>query len=84
MDVRHVAIAAETHLNDLQADMEASSRLVSHILHKCRKLRDPKGSDLLEALLKQVRELKACMMQQRKTMQVLRQGIGRLREHLSR
>ena len=37
--------------------MEASSRLVSHILHKCGQLRDPKGSDLLETLLKQVREL---------------------------
>jgi hypothetical protein len=83
MDARHVAAVAETHLNDLQSDMEAGSRLVDQIHHKGVAWRDTKRADLADALLKQVVELKACVMEQRKLMRELRHDIRSLRDYVT-
>jgi ABC-type transporter Mla subunit MlaD len=84
MDARQIAVAAETHLDDLQADMEAGSRLVDQIHHKGAQVRDTKPSarPLIDSLLKQIVELKACVMQQRRTARELRHDIRNLRQYL--
>jgi hypothetical protein len=63
--------------------MEAGSRLVDQIHHTAVRLREPKRADLVDSVLKQVVELKACIMEQRKVLRELRRDVRSLRDHLS-
>lgn len=89
MDPRHVAASADAHLNDLQADIEAGSRLIDQVHHHAAAIREallpkhPEQAAFVGALMKQVAEVKACVMQQRATMRELRHDIRSLRDHLT-
>jgi len=78
--------ASETHLNDLQAEMEAGSRRLEHIASEGTKIRDSlwekqlEQASLMGSLVKQITELRACLKQQRATMRDLRHDIRGLRE----
>jgi hypothetical protein len=85
MTLGHLATAAETHLDDLQADMEAGSRQVDHIQQAGTKIRDAlceqqfEQAPLMRSLVKRVAELRACVRQQQETMRALRHDIRRMR-----
>jgi len=82
---RQVGTTAETRLNDLQADVEAGSRLVTQIYHQAFRIRDVldrsnPARERLRSLLKQSTKLKACVVQQRTLLRELRHDIRRLRD----
>ncbi|HEY6212391.1 MAG TPA: hypothetical protein VIW45_08910 [Vicinamibacterales bacterium] len=85
-DARHAGTAAETRLNDLQADVESGSRLITKIHHQGARIRDVLDradsgqAECLQSLLNQVARLKACVMQQRATLRELRHDIRHLRD----
>jgi predicted RNase H-like nuclease (RuvC/YqgF family) len=85
MELADLAIAAETHLNDLQADIEAGSRHLDSIHGAGEKLHDSLFREQLQharhmgALLKQIGALRACVKQQRETMRELRHDLRRMR-----
>jgi len=90
MNIPHqIGAIAETHFNDLQAGMEAGSRMIDQIHHDAAAIRKallPKHSEQaarVEALMKQVAEVKACVLQQRATMRELRHDVRSLRDHLT-
>lgn len=85
METRQLAASAETRLNDLQADVEAGSRLVDEIHHQAAHIRDAllmakQGqASSMKVLMKQLAKLKACVLQQRRTMRELRHDVRALR-----
>jgi SMC interacting uncharacterized protein involved in chromosome segregation len=84
--LRDIAAVAETHLDDLQADMEAGSRHLQRIRTEGEQLRDSlfetqiEQAALMGSLLKRIRDLKESLQQQRLTMRDLRRDIGELRK----
>jgi hypothetical protein len=88
MDAKQLTAAAETHLNDLQADIEASSRLIDQIHHQGARIRkeleakEPYHAATLKLLMKQLAELKAWVLQQRALMRELRHNIRDLRQRV--
>jgi hypothetical protein len=90
MTLRHLATAAETHLDDLQADMEAGSRQIDQIHDAGAKIRDAlvaqelEQAPLMRSLVKRLIELRACLQQQRETMRQLRHDIRRMRAFANR
>jgi hypothetical protein len=88
MDAQQAGTAAETHLNDLQADIEACSRLIDQTHHGVARIRDAlstRGEQAAEIALtmKQLTELKACALQQRKTIRELRHDLRVMRSLLN-
>lgn len=87
MDPRHLGASAETRF-DLQADIEAGSRLINQIHHRAARVREalPRGSQRLaadvEAVLTQLAELKACVLQQGSVMRDLRRDVRTMRARL--
>ena len=85
MTLGHLATAAATHLDDLQADMEAGSRQVDQIQEAGTKIRDAlveqelEQAPLMRSLVKRLIELRACLRQQRETIRQLRHDIRRMR-----
>jgi len=63
---------AETHLDDLQAGVEAGSRQVDYI-------NQLKQADLMGALIIHLRDLQKCVHQQREAMRDLRDDIREMR-----
>lgn len=86
MDARQLAASAETRLNDLQADLEAGSRLVDEIHHQAAHVRDALSvtkhgqASPMKVLIRQVAKLKACVLQQRRTMRELRHDVRAFRQ----
>ena len=85
MNLRHLATAAETHLNDLQADVEAGSRQLENITEAGTRIRDAlfrqqlAQAALMGTLMTWIAELRTCVSQQRETMRELRHDIRRMR-----
>ena len=83
---RHLAAVAETHLDDLQAGMEAGSRHLDHIHDSGSRIREAlmerqlEQAALMGSLMKRCVELKACLKQQHQAMRDLRDDIRRLRD----
>jgi hypothetical protein len=80
-----IATVAETHFNDLQANVEAGSRQLDHIHDAAREIRDVlfvtqfEQAALMGSLVRQILDLRECLKQQRQTMRELRHDIRRLR-----
>lgn len=89
MDGDQLGALAETHLNDLQADIEAGSRLIDQVHHHAAKLRAGlpaklrKQADGLESLMEEVARLKACVLQQRSLLRDLRHDVRALRDFVT-
>ena len=84
MNPRLVAKAADTHLNDLQSDVEASSRLIDEVHRGGLRAAKSSRSALTTARLAQLAELKRGVKQQLKTLRSLRHDIRRLRDWCQR
>jgi predicted nucleic acid-binding Zn-ribbon protein len=89
MNPAQIAAVAETHFNDLQADVEAGSRQLDHIHETAREIRDAlfvkqfEQAALMGSLVRQVLDLRECLKQQRQTMRELRHDIRQLRNVVS-
>jgi len=88
MDPSGLGAAAETHLNDLQADIEAGSRLIDRIHHHAAHIRDALSGRrpeqvAVKSLMKQIVELKACVLHQRERIRELRHDIREIRNHFN-
>jgi hypothetical protein len=81
MTLRVDAMRAETHLNDLQADIEAGSRQLEDIHAAAREIRDTLFSkqlsqaSLMGSLVRQLAELRRTMRDQRVIMRQLRHDL---------
>lgn len=90
MDRGLLAASAETHLNDLQAELEAGSRRLDHIHDQGERIRDALFTTQMEqaarmgSLVERIGELVACVKQQRAMMRELRHDIRELRASLPR
>ena len=90
MNAGYLGASAETRFNDLQADIEAGSRLINRIHQRAASIRDTlKGSSKrlaedLEAVLTQLGELKACVLLQRSLMRELRRDVRTMRALLEK
>jgi len=88
MKLGHLATTAETHLNDLQAEIEAGARQLDRIHQTGSRLQDSllarqfEQVTLMQSLLKRVLELKASIAQQQQTMRELREDIRTLNGQL--
>jgi len=88
MKLGHLATTAETHLNDLQAEMEAGARQLDRIQQTGSRIQDSllarhfEHVTLMQSLLKRVVELKASIAQQQQTMRELREDIRTLNVQL--
>jgi predicted nucleic acid-binding Zn-ribbon protein len=86
MDLGVLGASAETHLNDLQADIEAGSRLIDRIHHRAADIRntlaDRRDRSAVTSLMKQVAELKACVLHQRERVRELRHDIRDIRDRV--
>jgi hypothetical protein len=85
MNSAQIAAVAETHFNDLQANVEAGSRQLDHIHDSAREIRDVlfvrqfEQAALMGSLVRKILELRECLKQQRQTMRELRHDIRQLR-----
>lgn len=81
-----IGISADTHLNDLQADIEAGSRQLEQIHHAAAKIRDAllgehvSQAESMGSLVKQIIGLRASLQLQRHLMRELRHDIRKFRE----
>ena len=67
-----------THLEDLQAEIEAGSRTIDKI-HTSIQDRQFKQTEVMGALARKIEELRASVRQQRETLRLLRHEIRDLR-----
>jgi hypothetical protein len=80
----HAGAVAETHFNDLQAEVEAGSRKIDQIEHDAARIRETlminqlDQAALMGALIRRIGELKDSVRQQRVTMGELRHDIRKL------
>jgi hypothetical protein len=90
MSVPPVGIAADAHLNDLQAEMEAGSRKLDQVLKQGTDIRRALQTSHSEhvgqmrLLLEALNELRDGIAQQLSAVRELRHDVRRLRKHLDR
>ena len=88
MKLEYLATTAETHLNDLQAEMEAGARQLDRIQQTGSRIQDSllakhfEQVTLMQSLLKRVLDLKASIAQQQQTMRELHEDIRTLKGDL--
>ena len=86
MNAEARSILAETHLNDLQADIEAGSRKLADLHETATELREALierrvRSALMSALLKQIGALRKTVAEQQAIVRQLRHDIRRSRNN---
>jgi predicted RNase H-like nuclease (RuvC/YqgF family) len=86
MNFAQTVAAAETYLDDLQADVESGGRLIEGLEVETRRadriVADHiRQADLFGTLARRVAELRECAQSQRETLQRLRHQIREIREH---
>jgi len=74
----------DVNLDDLQAGIEAGSRAAETLQTDTTKFNGLLKTPLLRAVVRHVKELKACARDQRAALQELREGISRLQRELTR
>lgn len=90
MNLRELSRSAETHLNDLQADVEAGARYLRQIDERAVAVKNSiaennvKAVALLHSLLDRIGDLKSYVLQQRTTLRQLWQDIRRVRSVTAR
>jgi hypothetical protein len=90
MIVRDVHLSAATHLNDLQADIEAGSRSIEFVhrsavrLHRTLAAENAEQAALLAALVGQMHDLRGCIRQQLDLLRELRRDIRLLRAEMQK
>jgi len=86
MNPGQIAAVAETHFDDVQANLEAGSRQLDHIDEAAREIRDAlfvrqfEQAALMGSLVREIHDLRECLKQQRQTMRELRHDIRQLRQ----
>jgi hypothetical protein len=80
--LRERMAAIEANLDDVQAAAEASSRAADTLIADTTKLDGLLKGPLLRSVGGHVKELKACVRDQRTALQELRNSVARLRDEL--
>ena len=89
MELRNRMTGIETNLDDLQSGVDAGSREAGHIEKTAasidrRQLQRLESADLMGTLIDHVKELQACVRDQRAALHELRHAVVRLRAELTR
>jgi hypothetical protein len=83
VNLTHRMAGIDVNLDDLQAGIEAGSRAADTLQVDTTKFNGLLKRPVLRAVVRHVKELKACARDQRAALQELREGISRLQRELT-
>ena len=84
MKLKHRMAGIDANLDDLEAGIQAGSRVADALQTDTTRFNGLLNAPLLRAVVRRVKDLRACGRDQRAAMQELREGIARLQQELKR
>jgi hypothetical protein len=82
VNLRERMAGIDANLDDLQSGMEASSRAADNLHTDTTKFDGLLKGPLLRSIVRHVRDLRACALDQRAALEELRNAVARLRQEL--